>query len=101
MEITPELVVTALVGMGFGGIVPMITKGLYGWLTGRQEREREGWLRADAAERACRVWETWAHRVGLAAIRHGFEHLLPPRPGGSPPQSRETPGSIIEPPRRD
>ena len=101
MEITPELIVTALVSMGFGGIVPMITKGVYGWVTGRQAREREGWLRADVSERARRAWEAWAHRVRLVAIRHGFEHLLPAPPEPFQPDPPDSPTSIIEPPRRD
>ena len=88
MEITPELVITALSMFGFGTIVPKAVSGLAGYFTGRQARERAGWEAADKALRERRLWEQWAHRTQMIAIRHGIEAELPPTPS-TPPLPKE------------
>lgn len=97
---TAELVVAFLSAVGAGAVLTKLIEGAARWFTGRQSRERQGWEAADEAERERRQWETWAHRVQLQGIRHGFDQLLPPTPADITPQSWETPGSI-DPPGRD
>lgn len=99
----PETIVLVLSAMGVTAIVPMAYRGIVGWVSGRQRREREAWIEADREARARREWEIYAHRLHRAAVQHGIPaHQLPTPPGhAAPPQSWETPGSIIEPPRRD
>lgn len=97
----PETIALILTTMGVTAIVPMIYKGLVGYFTGRQRREREAWLTADQEARARREWEIYAHRLHRVAVQQGIPtHMLPTPPGhASPPQHMPTPSSIIEPPR--
>ena len=94
-----ELVVTAVITFVCTIVLPKLFNGVVGYFTGRQKREREGWEAATEARRSQRQWETWAHRVRLVAIRHGFEHLLPRTPDGIDPQSYDSASSVIQPPR--
>ena len=88
MEITPELIIAALSTFGVGIIVPKAVSGIAGYFSGRQARERAGWEAADKAVRERRLWEQWAHRVKLLAIRHGIDSELPPTPS-TPPLPKE------------
>lgn len=100
MEISPEIVITALSALGVGAIVPKVISGLVGYFTGRQARERAGWEAADRAIKERREWEQWGHRVQSAAITHRFEHLIPIPPATDGfPRHTPTPSSIIEPPK--
>ena len=90
MEISPEIVITAMSALGVGAIVPKVISGLVGYFTGRQARERAGWEAADKALHERRLWEQWAHRAQMIAIRHGIDSELPPTPE-TPPLPKEEP----------
>lgn len=96
---TTEIVVTAIITFVCTVALPKLLNGVTGYFSGRQKREREGWEAATEARRSQRQWETWAHRVRVVAIRHGFEHLLPRTPDDVTPQSWDSATSVIEPPR--
>ena len=94
--VTPELVITALSALGAGAILTQLAGAVVRWFSGRQAREREGWLQADAEARRRRELERWAHHALIQAQRAGLP--LPPLPGGTStgPQHSNTPTSIIE-----
>lgn len=102
MDIPYELIVTSVISLFIGVIAPSMWNRWMAQRDGRQAREKAGWISADAEARERRKWETWGHRVLMVAIRHGFDHLLPPTPGQpGGPQSWDSSGSIIEPPRSE
>lgn len=86
-----------LSGCGAGVIVPMLAKGLFEWLTGRQKREREGWKLADQEARLRRDWEIYAHGAHRAGVIYGFAHLLPRMPGDI--RHLDSASSGMDPPR--
>jgi len=108
--VTTDQILTLIVGLTGGGLVPVLVPRILDLLTGAQGRRRDELREAWASEKAAQEgWQAEQRRVGRwiahdlelqrIIIRHGAGNLIPEPPDGGPALT-PTPSSIIQPPVR-
>lgn len=93
---TTDQVITLVLGLGAGGLLREVVMGLWRWLTGRQDAERnqvqQAWRERDEEATRRRQISEYAHQLRVILIAHGLGDEAPPFPGNPYNHPPEPPG---------